>query len=85
MIKWFLDNTLEILIAYTRAQAVLSLLGTFGGLGFWIWTGDARYGGLAAMAFALSWTCGWFGFWLFGNEEWRGAWPSRRSKKLDTS
>lgn len=84
MIKWFVDNTLEVLIAYTRFQAVASFLGMFLGLGWWIWSGDVRYGGLAALAFALAWTCGWFGFWLFGNEEWREMWPNRRLKKSAT-
>lgn len=70
-VRALLDNSLEILIAYARLQAVLSLLGAFSGLALWIWHGDVRYGGLTALAFALSWTCAWFGFWLFGNEEWR--------------
>lgn len=70
-VRVFLDNTLDIVIAYARVQTVLSLLGAFVGVGYWIWYGDARYGGLAALAFTLSWVCAWFGYWLFGNEEWR--------------
>lgn len=70
-----LDSSLEIVIAYARVQAVASLTGTFLGVGYWIWTGDVRYGGLAAVAFVLAWTSGWFGFWLFGNPEWRRGSP----------
>ena len=70
-LRVFLDNSLEVVIAYARVQAVLSLLGAFYGIGCWIWSGDTRFGGLAALAFALAWTCAWFGFWLYGNEEWK--------------
>jgi hypothetical protein len=70
-LRALLDNSLEIVIAWARLQAVCSLLGAFLGVGYWIWFGDARYGGLAAVAVALAALCGWFGFWLFGNPEWR--------------
>jgi len=65
------DASLEIVIAFSRLLAVAAVLTTFVALGQWIWTGDGRWGGLAALDFALAWAAGWFGFWLFGNEEWR--------------
>jgi hypothetical protein len=70
-VRVFLDNTLEIVIAYARVQTVLSLLGAFAGAGWWIWYGDARYGALAALALVLGALAGWFGYIQFGNEEWR--------------
>jgi hypothetical protein len=70
-VRALLDNSLEITIAVARLVTVLAFLGTFGALAAWLWHGDVRFGGLAALAFALGWLVGWFGFWLFGNEEWK--------------
>jgi hypothetical protein len=70
-LRAMLDGSLEIVIGFARLLTVLALLVTFGCLAWWVWYGDARYGGLAALALALSAASGWFGFWLFGNEEWR--------------
>lgn len=66
-----LDNSLEITIGFARACTVLDLIATVSFVGAWIWTGDARFGGLAALTLAFACSVGWFGFWLFGNEEWR--------------
>lgn len=70
-LRAFLDNSLEVVIAYARVQAVLSLLGAFSGVGWWIWYGDHRYALLALLALALGALAGWFGYIQFGNEEWR--------------
>ena len=70
-VRVFLDNTMEIVIAWARLQAVVSVLGAFAGVGYWIWYGDIRYAGLSAVALVLAALAGWFGYWQFGNEEWR--------------
>ena len=66
-----LDASLEIVIALSRFLTIIDVLGVFMCLGWWIWYGDERYLGLSAVALALAGLTGWFGFWLFGNEEWR--------------
>lgn len=71
-LRAMLDGSLEIVIGFSRFLTVLALLMAFGCVAWWIWYGDVRYAGLAGVALAMSAVAGWFGFWQFGNEEWRG-------------
>lgn len=75
MIKWFLDNTLEVATAYLRAVALLLPLGALVCFLAAIWAPD---GGttwrLILSGFLLVLIGGGayaIGFYQFGNEEWR--------------
>jgi hypothetical protein len=70
-----LDSSLEIVIAVSRLVAVLGVPGWLGLLAAAIWTHDTRFVALAGLVFALSAISGAFGFWWFGNPEWRRGAP----------
>lgn len=74
-LRAMLDASLEIIIGWARASAVAALLAWFSCLGAWIWTHDARFGGIAGLCFAYAALAGTFGFWWFGNPEWRRGSP----------
>jgi hypothetical protein len=85
MIKWFVDNTLDVALAYLRVLTLLSPLATVGCLYASIWTGDWHWLASGLLAAFLGTCTGAISFYLWGNEDWRDAWPSRRWKKSATS
>ena len=66
-----LDASLEIVIALARVLTVFAALTVLWYVCAWVWFGDARFGALAGVVLVFGALTGWFGFWLFGNEEWR--------------
>lgn len=73
MIKWFVDNTLEVVIAYVRAVAICGPTAALVMLGCSIWVPADRWELIAsgALLLAVSSFAAYLGFYLFGNEEWR--------------
>lgn len=74
-VQRLLDASLEIVIALARLLAVLGAPGFFLLLGVSIWTHDTRFLALAGLVFAFAALTGAFGFWWFGNPEWRRGSP----------
>lgn len=89
MIRWFLDNTLEVATAYLRVVALLLPLGALASFLAAIWAPDVatiwRLAVSGALLLFIGAVAGYIGFYLYGNEDWRDAWPSRQSKKSATS
>lgn len=70
-LRAMLDASLEIVIGFARASSVVAVLIVFGEMAGWVWSGDWRCGGVALVALSYVILVGWFGWWWFGNEEWR--------------
>lgn len=70
-LRVFLDNSLEVAVALARALVLLlgAAAPVFGGA--YVWSGDGRW--LLSLAVLLpTWLAlAWFGFYLYGNEEWK--------------
>lgn len=75
MIKWFLDNTLEVATAYLRAVALLLPLGSVACFMAAIWAPDGGTAWrlvLSGLLLLFIGACAFsIGFYLYGNEEWR--------------
>lgn len=67
----FNDNTMEYVIALARVLTGAFWLGWVAACIVAIVFGSTRWGAVAAFLFALFTLCGWFGFKVNGNEEWR--------------
>ena len=75
MIRWFLDNTLEVALAVIRGAALLLPGGALGLYAASIWAGDAgtvwRLVGTGSLLLVVGVGAAAVGFYLYGNEEWR--------------
>lgn len=75
MIKWFLDNTLEITLAYVRGVALVLPIAALVCFVAAIWAPeDGAWWRLLLTGGLLVFIAGGaatFGFWFYGNEEWR--------------
>ena len=73
--KWFLDNTLEIALAYLRGMALLLPAAALAALIAAIWAGRSedmwRLVLTALLLLFIGGGAASIGFWFYGNEDWR--------------
>ena len=66
------DQALEWAILLARWGGLLACLASLAGWVALVWTGDWLWGVTSALGSVLAAVAGWWGWWLKGNEEWRG-------------
>lgn len=71
------DGSLEWLILANRAAAVVGFLGVWVFVSAGILTGDWRVFAVAGVQALAAVATGWFGWWHYGNAEWRKHGPGQ--------
>lgn len=65
------DGSLEMLIAVARVVSIVLFLGLVASAVCFTWTLDGRWIMTLVLCLVFGGLTGWFGFWQYGNAEWK--------------